>query len=240
MTAVTEDQTLTLDGKAVVIEDVGTFSLSYDFLKRFLDLILSTIGIIVLLPFMLIIALAIKINSSGPILADTPGRVGKNGKLFGMYKFRSMVVGAHDLLHKDPRYKDLLKKYQENSYKLSIDEDPRITAVGKFIRKTSLDELPQLFNIFKGEMSIVGPRAYYANELEKQQRIFPQTKEFVRIILSAKPGLTGEWQTSGRSEVNFDKRVQMDAKYVQKKSIFYDIWLILKTVPVVLLGKGAI
>ncbi len=240
MTATTEDQTIALDGEAVAVEGITTFPLLYDFLKRCLDLIGSSVGIIVLSPFMLLIALAIKINSRGPILADTPGRVGKNGKLFRMYKFRSMIVGAHDLLHKDPRYKDLLKKYQENSYKLSIDEDPRITAVGKFIRKTSLDELPQLFNIFKGEMSVVGPRAYYANELEKQQRIFPQTKEFVRIILSAKPGLTGQWQTSGRSEVNFDKRVQMDAKYVQKRSIFYDIWLILKTIPAVLFGKGAI
>lgn len=189
---------------------------------------------------MLGIALLIKLDSSGPILANTPNRVGKDGKLFRMYKFRSMVVGAHDLLHRDPRYKDLLKKYQQNSYKLSIDEDPRITKMGKLIRKTSLDELPQMFNIFRGEMSIVGPRAYYPYELEDQQKKYPQTTKFVRIILQAKPGLTGLWQISGRSEINFDKRVQMDAEYVEKRSILYDIWIILRTVPAVLFGRGAV
>lgn len=189
---------------------------------------------------MLFIALWIKIDSKGPILAETPKRVGKSGKLFRMYKFRSMIIGAHDLLHNDPQYKDLLKKYQQNSYKLSIDEDPRITKIGKFIRKTSIDELPQLFNILEGQMSIVGPRAYYHYELDDQQKKFPKTEKYVRIILQAKPGLTGVWQISGRSEINFDKRVEMDALYVQKKSIFYDIWIILKTVPAVFFGRGAV
>lgn len=189
---------------------------------------------------MLVISTLIKLDSKGTVLAETPKRVGKDGTLFRMYKFRSMVIGAHDLLHRDPRYKDLLKKYQQNSYKLSIDEDPRITKIGKMIRKTSLDELPQLFNILKGEMSLVGPRAYYPYELDEQQEKYPETKEFVKVILSAKPGLTGTWQTSGRSEINFDKRVQMDASYVQTRSILYDIWLILKTVPAVLTKRGAV
>ena len=167
-------------------------------------------------------------------------RVGEGGKLFRMYKFRSMVVGAHDLLHRDPRYKNLLKKYQQNSYKLAIDEDPRITRIGKFIRKTSIDELPQLFNILKGEMSLVGPRAYYSYELEEQQVNFPGTGKFVKIILTSKPGLTGVWQTSGRSAINFDKRVEMDALYVEKKSIIYDLWLLLRTVPAVIFGRGAV
>lgn len=174
------------------------------------------------------------------MLAETPKRVGQGGKLFRMYKFRSMIVGAHDLLHRDPKYKDLLKKYQQNSYKLSIDDDPRITRVGKFIRKTSIDELPQLFNILEGQMSLVGPRAYYPYELEDQQKKFPQTEKYVKIILQAKPGLTGVWQISGRSAINFDKRVEIDAEYVQKKSIFYDIWIIMKTFPAVFLGKGAV
>lgn len=186
---------------------------------------------------MVLISLLIKTDSPGPILADTPMRVGKKGKLFKMYKFRSMVVGAHDLLQKNP---DLLKKYKQNSYKLSIDEDPRITRIGKFIRKTSIDELPQLFNILKGEMSLVGPRAYYPFELEEQQKKYPETQEFIKIILSDKPGLTGTWQISGRSEINFDKRVEMDARYIQRKSILYDVWIILKTLPVVLIGKGAV
>lgn len=209
----------------------------YDFLKRLIDIIGATIGLILLSPIFLVSILAIKLNSNGPVLADAPMRVGRHGQLFKMYKFRSMVVGAFEILKKNP---ELYKKYKQNSYKLSIDEDPRITKVGKFIRKTSVDELPQLLNIIKGEMSLVGPRAYYPFELEDQQRKYPKSREFVKIILSAKPGLTGVWQVSGRSEINFDKRVEMDAQYVQRRSIFYDIYLILKTVPVVLLGTGAV
>lgn len=212
----------------------------YDFLKRILDIIGSIVGIVVFSPLLLATALAIKVNSKGPVLAETPMRVGKNGKLFRMYKFRSMVVGAHDLLHKDPRFKDLLEKYKKNSYKLDINEDPRITGIGRLIRKTSIDELPQFFNILKGDMSLVGPRAYYSFELEEQQKKYPNSREFVKIILSAKPGLTGEWQVSGRSEINFDKRVEMDAHYIQRRSIFYDIYIIIKTIPAVLLGKGAV
>ena len=209
----------------------------YDFVKRILDFVGSMVGIILFTPILLIIAIAIKMNSKGPVLADTPMRVGFNGKLFKMYKFRSMVVGAVDILKSNP---ELYKKYKQNSYKLSIDEDPRITSVGKFIRRTSLDELPQFFNIFRGEMSLVGPRAYYPFELEEQQKKYPNSKEFVKIILSAKPGLTGVWQVSGRSDINFDKRVEMDAQYVQRRSILYDIYIILKTIPAVLLGRGAV
>lgn len=211
----------------------------YDFLKRILDIVGSLVGIILLSPVFIITALAIEFNSKGPILADTPMRVGKNGKLFRMYKFRSMVIGAQRLLEEDPKYSALYKKYKANSYKLDINEDPRITSVGRFIRKSSIDELPQLFNILRGEMSIVGPRAYYPFELEEQQKKYPNSRDFVKIILSAKPGLTGVWQVSGRSNINFDRRVEMDARYVQRRSILFDIWLILKTFPAVLLGRGA-
>ncbi len=207
----------------------------YDFLKRALDIVGATLGIILLFPILLIFAILIKFNSPGPILADTPMRVGKEGRLFKMYKFRSMVVDALKILQKDP---ELLKQYKKNSFK--IENDPRVTGVGKFIRKFSIDELPQLWNIFKGEMSIVGPRAYYPFELAEQQKKYPNSKEFVKIILSAKPGLTGVWQVSGRSQINFDKRVEMDAQYVQRRSILYDIYLILRTVPAVLLGRGAV
>lgn len=230
-----------LKGKVYAgVSESRLLALVYDALKRTLDFIGSLALIIIFSPVMLVISTLIKLDSKGTVLAETPKRVGKDGTLFRMYKFRSMVIGAHDLLHRDPRYKDLLKKYQQNSYKLSIDEDPRITKIGKMIRKTSLDELPQLFNILKGEMSLVGPRAYYPYELDEQQEKYPETKEFVKVILSAKPGLTGTWQTSGRSEINFDKRVQMDASYVQTRSILYDIWLILKTVPAVLTKRGAV
>ncbi len=209
----------------------------YDTIKRLIDIVGSIIGIILLSPLLLIIAFIIRLDSKGPVLADTPMRVSKDGKFFRMYKYRSMILGAHELLQKNP---ELYKKYKKNSYKLSIDEDPRITKMGKFIRKTSLDELPQLFNIFRGEMSIVGPRAYYPFELEEQQKKYPYSREFVKIILSAKPGLTGVWQVSGRSNINFDKRVEMDAQYVQRRSILYDVYIILRTFPAVLFGRGAV
>lgn len=207
----------------------------YSFFKRVLDIVGSLIGIVVSSPLMLVTILLIKLDSPGPIFADTPMRVGKNGKLFKMYKFRSMIVGAHDMLQKNPQ---LLKQYKQNSYK--IQDDPRVTRVGRFIRKVSIDELPQLFNVLKGEMSLVGPRAYYPFELQEQQEKYPQTEKFVKIILKARPGLTGVWQTSGRSEINFDKRVEMDASYVIRRSIFYDIWLILKTIPAVVARRGAV
>lgn len=209
----------------------------YAILKRSLDILGSLVGITLLSPIMIVTAVFIKLNSKGPVFADIPERVGKYGKLFKMYKFRSMVVGAQKLLEQNP---ELYKKYKQNSYKLTIDEDPRITSVGRIIRKTSIDEFPQFFNILKGEMSLVGPRAYYPFELEEQQKKYPQAKEYVRVILSEKPGLTGEWQVSGRSEINFDKRVEMDAKYVQRQSIWYDLYIIFKTVPAVVLGTGAV
>lgn len=207
----------------------------YDFLKRAMDIFGSLTGLVILSPIFALAALAIKLNSPGDILADTPMRVGKNGKLFKMYKFRSMVANALEILQQNP---ELLKKYKINSYK--IQDDPRITTVGRYIRKFSIDEFPQFVNILKGEMTLVGPRAYYPFELEEQQKKYPKSREFVKIILSSKPGLTGVWQVSGRSDINFDKRVEMDAQYVQRRSILYDIYLILKTIPVVLVGRGAV
>lgn len=236
-----QDKVVAIESPAILTNEEGRIlALIYDFLKRVTDIICSLGGIIFFAPLMLFITVLIKLDSPGPVFADTPKRVGKKGNLFRMYKFRSMVIGAHDLLHNDPKYKDLLKKYHENSYKLSIDEDPRVTNIGKYIRKTSIDEMPQLFNILKGEMSLVGPRAYYPSELEEQQKKYPETKDFVKIILSAKPGLTGTWQISGRSEINFDKRVEMDAKYVLTRSIINDFWIILQTIPAVLSRRGAV
>ncbi|HLC88357.1 MAG TPA: sugar transferase [Patescibacteria group bacterium] len=207
----------------------------YDTIKRGMDILGAIVGLVLFSPLLLAVAIAIKLDSKGPVMADTPMRVGKNGKLFKMYKFRSMVVGAQDLLQKNP---DLLKEYKKNSYKLH--NDPRVTKVGRFIRKFSIDEFPQFFNISKGEMSLVGPRAYYPFELEEQQKKYPKSRDFVKIILSSKPGLTGVWQVSGRSQINFDKRVEMDAQYVQRRSVLYDVYLIVKTVPAVLFGRGAI
>lgn len=207
----------------------------YDFLKRLLDIIGSFIGIIILSPLFAFVAIAIKLDSSGPILAQTPMRAGKDGRLFRIYKFRSMVENAQEILEKNPK---LLAEYKKNSYK--IFNDPRITEVGKMLRRFSVDELPQLFNILNGEMSMVGPRAYYPYELEEQQKKYPESRKYVKIILSGKPGLTGLWQVTGRSEIDFKHRVRIDAAYVEKKSILYDLWIILKTFPAVISGRGAI
>lgn len=210
----------------------------YEFLKRLLDIIFSLFLLILFSPIILLVALAIKINSKGPIFADTPERVGKNGKLFKMYKFRSMVQNAHDILRENPNFSQLLEEYKKGSYKLK--NDPRITNVGKFIRKYSLDEVPQLLNIVLGDMSLVGPRAYYPDELREQQKKYPHTKDAVKVVLSVKPGLTGYWQVSGRSEINFDKRITMDAHYVKQRSVFYDLSIIAKTPWAMLSAKGAL
>lgn len=212
---------------------------SYDLtLKRILDILFSIFLIALFSPIAIFVGLMIKLDSSGPIFADTPERVGKYGKLFKMYKFRSMIENAHTLLRKDPSMKKLYALYKKNSYKLR--KDPRVTMLGKFIRKHSLDEIPQLINVLKGEMSLIGPRAYYPDELVNQQKKYPQTKSSVKKVLSVKPGITGYWQVSGRSEVNFDKRIAMDADYVDKRSLWYDIKILLKTPIAMITGKGAV
>lgn len=210
----------------------------YEFLKRFLDIIFSLFLIILFSPVILLVAIAIKFDSKGPMLADTPERVGRGGKLFKMYKFRSMIENAHEILRENPKFSKLYSEYKKGSYKLK--DDPRITRVGHFIRVHSLDEVPQLFNILKGEMSLVGPRAYYPDELREQQKKYPQTRDAVKVVLSVKPGLTGYWQVSGRSQINFDKRIQMDAQYVRKRSVIYDILIILKTPWAMFSGRGAL
>lgn len=210
----------------------------YSFIKRTMDIVSSVLLLIFFSPVILSIAIAIKLDSKGPILADTPERVGKNGKLFKMYKFRSMVENAHEILRENPKYANLFNAYKKGSYKLK--DDPRITRVGHFIRKHSLDEIPQALNILRGEMSLVGPRAYYPDELRDQQKKYPQTISSVKIVLSVKPGVTGFWQVSGRSEINFDKRIEMDASYVKKRSLFYDIWIIAKTPGAMVTGRGAL
>lgn len=213
-------------------------SLFYEAAKRLMDIFFSSILILIFSPIALLVVLAIKLDSKGPVLADTPERVGRGGSLFKMYKFRSMVRNAHEILRENPKFAKFYEEYRKGSYKLK--DDPRITNVGHFIRRHSLDEVPQLFNVLKGDMSLVGPRAYYPDELRNQQRKYPQTRDSVKIVLSVKPGITGFWQVSGRSEINFDKRIEMDAAYVKKRSIFYDFLIILKTPWAMLSGKGAL
>ncbi|HUS59876.1 MAG TPA: sugar transferase [Nevskiaceae bacterium] len=210
----------------------------YDTVKRILDILMAIILLIVFAPVFMIVPVLIKIDSAGPIFAVTPKRVGKNKKMFRMFKFRSMIANAHQLLRTDPKFRRIYKQYKKGSYKLK--DDPRITQVGRLLRRFSLDELPQIFNILKGEMNIVGPRAYYPDELKEQQKVYPQTKKYVEQLLKVKPGITGYWQVTGRSEINFDKRVKMDAQYARQKSIFQDVIIILKTPWVMISGKGAL
>ncbi len=206
--------------------------------KRWMDVFLAITLLIIFSPVYILAALFIKLDSPGPIFADVPERVGENGRKFKMYKFRSMITNAHFLLRTDPRFKTLFSEYKKGSYKLK--KDPRVTRVGKFLRKHSIDEIPQLLNVLKGEMSLVGPRAYYPDELENQQKKYPDTKFMVKKVLSVKPGITGLWQVTGRSEIHFDKRIAIDAQYVGTMSLWEDLKIIIKTPLVMITGKGAV
>jgi lipopolysaccharide/colanic/teichoic acid biosynthesis glycosyltransferase len=197
---------------------------SIDLIKHSIDIIASLLLIVLFLPIWLILPILIKLDSPGPIFYKHK-RVGKNAKEFYLYKFRSMVVNADDILHKlDP---ELLKKFKAGDWKLK--NDPRITPLGKLMRNLTLDEFPQLYNVLKGEMSIVGPRAYLKKELDEQARKYPQTKNLMKDILSVKPGITGPWQTSGRNEIPFDQRARMDADYALNHNLLRDITIMLKT-----------
>ena len=207
----------------------------YDVGKRIMDIFGGIVGILLFFPFMLVAAIWIRaVSPSGPVFADIPNRVGKDGSRFRFLKFRSMIPNAQEWLLKHP---DLLKKYQENNYKL--DPDPRLIRGAKLLRKSSVDELPQFINVLRGEMSIVGPRAYYPFELDEQFKKYPEVAHLLPVLLTVKPGITGLWQVSGRSSLNFPERVKLDATYATKRSLLYDLTIILKTPYVVLTGKGA-
>ncbi|MFC1710116.1 sugar transferase [Patescibacteria group bacterium] len=219
-----------------------TNSNTFNTIKRGTDLVGGSLLLLIFSPVILATAIAIKIGSPGPILVERTNkstkRVGKGGKTFRFYKFRSMIVNAFDLLKKDPKFKKAYKE-QQTAGNYKIMDDPRITPIGKFIRKHSIDEIPQLANVVKGEMSIVGPRPYLPDELVEQQKKFPGTDDLVKEMLTVKPGITGYWQVSGRSDVAFDKRIEMDAYYARKKSIWLDVLILIKTPWVMISGKGA-
>ena len=197
----------------------------YAFFKRFFDIVLSGLALIVLSPVFLVTAIAIKLDSKGPAIYSQL-RAGKNGKPFKMYKFRSMCVGA------DKKLMDLQYLNEKDKPVFKISEDPRVTRVGHAIRKKSIDELPQLINIARGEMSIVGPRPPLLSEVE--QYTFLQMQR-----LNVKPGLTCYWQISGRSDLGFDEWVNLDLKYIKDRGLWTDFKTIVKTVPAVLFGRGA-
>lgn len=199
-------------------------SMSYETGKRILDVTLALILSIIFLPFWIIIPILIFLDSGKPILF-AHRRVGKNGREFNLYKFRSMIKDADDVLHNQD--KQLLAEFKKADWKL--EHDPRITRLGRVLRSLTIDEFPQLYNVLKGDMSMIGPRAYLKKELHEQVQKYPETKAYLPFILSIKPGITGVWQTSGRNEISFDKRAKMDAEYAQRHSLLEDFEIIFKT-----------
>ncbi|UJF34317.1 sugar transferase [Paenibacillus hexagrammi] len=198
----------------------------YQFAKRVSDISLSLLGICFLSPILLIVAIMIKAeDSKGPVFFKQI-RVGKDGKEFGMYKFRSMVTNAEALLP------ELLSKNEVSGAMFKMKDDPRVTRIGKFIRKTSIDELPQLWNVLKGDMSLVGPRPALPREVAEYTA-------YDRQRLAVTPGCTGLWQVSGRSNVGFAEMVELDLEYITKRTIFYDLKIICKTFAVLLGSKDA-
>lgn len=205
---------------------------SYDTQKRILDVLVALLLLILFLPFWIVIPLLILFESGWPVFF-THTRLGKNGQKFRLYKFRSMVKDADEYLHSGKDQK-LLEEFKNGDWKLR--NDPRITTLGKLLRSLTIDEFPQLLNVLKGEMSMVGPRAYVEKEIQEQTSKHPETRKLVKDILSVKPGITGPWQTSGRNEVPFNIRAKMDAEYAKQQDIMNDIQLLFKT-PQAMLSK---
>lgn len=202
------------------------------FIERIFDFIIALVAVILFSPIMFIAGLFIKIVSpGGPVLADIPQRVGKNHKMFRMYKFRSMIPNAHKWFDGHP---DVYEEYKKNNFKL--DNDPRWIKGARFLRKYSIDELPQFFNILKGDMSIVGPRPYYDFELVEQAKVFPNTQNDIEQALLVKPGITGPWQVSGRANIKFPERIKMDSDYAKNKNLIRD-FMILVITPIALFTK---
>lgn len=200
--------------------------MNYEPVKRILDLIVASILMIAFLPVWLAVPFLIVLTSPGPIIYKHR-RIGKDGKEFDMYKFRSMVVNADEILHK--KDKKLLKKFKHGDWKLEAKDDPRITSLGRILRALTIDEFPQIYNVLIGDMSMVGPRAYLSRELKEQSQKYPSTKGKLSLVISVKPGITGLWQVSGRNEVTFDKRVELDAQYVERMSLWTDLKILVKT-----------
>lgn len=210
--------------------EISDKPIQHDFAKRLFDIIFSLCALIGGVVIYLVIAIAVKLSSRGPIFYGQK-RVGRGGKEFKCWKFRTMHVNAErrllEILRRDPALREEWEKY----YKLK--KDPRITKIGDLLRKTSLDELPQFWNVLKGDLSVVGPRPLCQEEVDKY------LKEKSAKILSVRPGLTGVWQTSGRNLVTYEERVKLEESYIDNRSFLFDLGLICKTIPAMIFRKGA-
>lgn len=227
-----ENNIIKFDDNNKVLEqkEKKTFNeITYSFLKRTVDITASAAALLLLSPVFLVTSLAIRKDSDGPAMF-TQKRIGKDGKLFEIYKFRTMVPDA------DKKLFEMLEKDEKarEEYKLNkkLKNDPRITKLGNFLRKTSIDELPQLINVLKGDMSLVGPRPYLPREIDDMGSYYD-------TIIESKPGITGLWQVSGRSNTTFEQRLEFDKEYTENKGFLYDMGLLTKTVGVVVKKNGA-
>ena len=215
-----------LESKAVFLnKDKIRSRFIYHSMKRLFDIVAATCGIVILSPLMIIIAVLIKAEDHGPVFYKQV-RVGKNGKTFKMYKFRSMFVNADKML-------DRLKDQNDvDGPMFKMKDDPRVTKIGHFIRKHSLDELPQFLNVLKGDMSLVGPRPPLPSEVAEYS-------EYDKQRLFVTPGCTGLWQATERNEVGFNEMVQLDIQYIKRASFIFDLWIIWKTVEIVIKPNGS-
>lgn len=220
-----ELQLRTVSGRSNIREVYDRKSIVYKAAKRFFDVVLSVFALIFLSPIFLITAIAIKLEDGGPVFF-VQSRAGRDLKPFKIYKFRSMYVNA------DEKLKDLLKDNEQTGHAFKIKNDPRVTKVGKFIRKVSIDELPQLLNIIKGDMSIVGPRPILTWQME-------ECGKYERQRLIVRPGLTCYWQISGRANIRWEEWVELDLDYIQDMSLWTDFKMIVRTIPAVFDSDGA-
>lgn len=214
--------------KELYIVKERAFLKGYFLFKRLFDVLISLTGIIILFPILFIVYFLIKIEDGGNVFF-TQDRIGKNGELFKMYKFRSMVVDADKVLKEMLKDPELRREYQKN---MKLENDPRITKVGKFIRKTSIDELPQLINVLKGEMSFIGNRPYLPREKAYIGNYYDD-------IVKTKPGITGYWQVAGRSNISFNERLKLESYYSNNFNLILDMKIFFLTFYVVFLSRGA-
>lgn len=220
-----------IDGQQLVVKRIDecvekSKAKTYDIVKRIIDIIIGSIGLIICLPIFIIIGIIIKLDSKGPVFFKHK-RIGKHGNKLEIYKFRTMIDNAEEAM----KYftEEQKKEFKEN---FKLENDPRVTRVGKILRKTSLDELPQIINILKGEMSIIGPRPIVETELEK----YGKDRE---KFLSVAPGLTGNWAANGRSDVSYEERMALELDYIENRSLMLDLKIFFKTIGSVLKGRGA-
>ena len=218
------------DAKIIDTEPLSTLaghevSRFYTVSKRFIDVVLALVGMLLLSPVLAVIALCIKLDDGGPVLHFRE-IIGQRGRRFYALKFRTMILDADAYLAAHP---ELMRAFRKN---MKLENDPRVTRVGRFLRKTSLDELPQLYNVLLGQMSLVGPRIIHPSELPRYGQYAPKR-------LSVRPGITGLWQISGRQHISYKERVQLDMHYIDTRSFFVDLFILVKTLKVFIVHTGA-